>query len=225
MKKKKPVSQRYGMSEVKHICFDLDGTLVDSKNTIYKSTLAALNKLKIATPVPEDKFSNMIGMHFIDIFRQLDVEVPDIELFIKIYKELYFHFISDSILYPDVEIVLKDLNQSGKIISLLTTKAQDQTEKIIDHFKLRNYFHCLMGRRYNIGYKPSPEPLLHICRELGVNSTETLIVGDTELDILCGKNAGAKTCAVIYGYRKKDLLEKERPDFYISGLTELRNYL
>jgi phosphoglycolate phosphatase/pyrophosphatase PpaX len=199
--------------------------LVDSKLTIYNSTVKALKKVNINSPLPEDKFSNMIGMHFIDIFNKLNIDVPDIELFIKIYKGIYFDFISDSVLYQDVKEVLDDLNQSNIKISLLTTKAQDQTEKIIDHFNLRKYFHYLMGRRNNIGYKPSPEPLLYICKELQVKPEDSMIVGDTELDILCGKNSGAKSCAVLYGYRKKEQLEKERPDFMLSGLSELKNYL
>ena len=75
-----------------------------------------------------------------------------------------------------------------------------------------------MGRRDGLAHKPSPEPLLHICKELNVKPAETLMVGDTELDIQCGKSAGSKTCGVLYGYRTKIQLEKEKPDFLISGL-------
>jgi phosphoglycolate phosphatase/pyrophosphatase PpaX len=207
---------------IKHICFDLDGTLVDSSLTIFKTTVSALNKLNLPSSIPKDKFVNMIGMHFIDIFSKLSIVVPDIELFIKTYKEIYFDFIDDSFLYPEVSEVLHFNYEAGKKISLLTTKAQDQAEKIIDHFKLRDNFHYIMGRRNGIGYKPSPEPLLHICKNLKVEPKETLIVGDTELDIMCGKNAEAKTCAVLYGYRSKEQLEKEKPDFIISGLEELK---
>ena len=209
------------LKEIKHICFDLDGTLIDSRLTIFKSTLSALRKLNLPSLVPEDKFVNMIGMHFVDIFNKLNINVPDIEFFIKTYKDIYFDFIDDSVLYPEVTEVLYFNSEAGKKISLLTTKAQDQTDKIIDYFGLRKNFHYLMGRRNGIGYKPSPEPLLHICKELKVEPKETLIVGDTELDILCGKNAGAKSCAVLYGYRSKDQLEKEKPDFIISRLKEL----
>jgi phosphoglycolate phosphatase-like HAD superfamily hydrolase len=51
------------------------------------------------------------------------------------------------------------------------------------------------------------------------------MVGDTELDIQCGKGAGSKTCGVLFGYRTKSQLEKEKPDFLISGLNELRKIL
>lgn len=210
---------------IKHICFDLDGTLVDSKITILESTKAALDKLEITHDIPEDIFSNMIGKHFVDIFVELNMDTVDFEQFIPIYKALYFDFIYSSYLYPNVAETLKYLNEKKIKVSLLTTKVQEQADKIIDHFRLRLSFDYVMGRRNGLEHKPSPEPLLFICNELEVKPGETLIVGDTELDIQCGKNAAAKTCGVIYGYRNRKQIEKEKPDFIISGLNELRKIL
>jgi len=206
---------------ITHICFDLDGTLVDSRNTILESTKLALDKLRIDYNIPEDVFTNMIGKHFVDIFDELKIDVKDFEQFISIYKALYFDYIDLSVLYPGVEETLNYLNRKQIKVSLLTTKVQDQAEKIIDHFNLRSSFDYLMGRRDGLAHKPSPEPLLYICKELKVESVETAIVGDTELDVRCGKSAGAKTCGVLFGYRTKEQLEKEKPDFLISGLNEL----
>ena len=210
---------------ITHICFDLDGTLVDSSETILESTKAAFDKLKISYKIDEGVFTNMIGMHFVDIFKELKIEVSDFEKFISIYKGLYFDFMDSSILYPDVSETLTFLNKKKIKVSLLTTKVQDQAEKIIDHFNLRSSFDYLMGRRNGLAHKPSPEPLLQICKELRVEPVETVIVGDTELDIQCGKSAGSKTCGVLFGYRTKIQLEREKPDFLISGLSELRKIL
>ena len=55
---------------IKHICFDLDGTLVKSDTTIYKATLKTLEHLNIKGEIAEDKFIEMIGMHFVDIFEK-----------------------------------------------------------------------------------------------------------------------------------------------------------
>ena len=210
---------------IKHICFDLDGTLVDSKVTILESTKAALDKLKIPHKIPEEMFNNMIGKHFVDIFMELKMESIDFDAFIKIYKAFYFDFINESVLYPNAVDVLNYLNEKVIKVSLLTTKVQEQADKIIDHFELRNSFDYIMGRRDGLDHKPSPESLFYICRELDVNLSETIMVGDTELDIQCGKNARSKTCGVLYGYRSKDQIEKEKPDFIISGLAELKEIL
>lgn len=210
---------------IKHICFDLDGTLVDSKTTILKSTIAALEELNIEATIPEDNFTKMIGMHFIDIFNELKINVPDFNKFISIYKSLYFNFIDDSIPFPNATEVLKHFKEKGIKTSLLTTKAQDQADKIIDHFGFRESLSYVMGRRNGVAHKPSAEPLLIICDELGIHPSETLMVGDTELDINCGKNARALSCGVTYGYRTEENLKKYNPDFLIDDISELKDLL
>lgn len=208
-------------SEIKHVCFDLDGTLINSYETIYKATLKALEELKINSKVEEKEFHKRIGWHFVDIFNDLNIPVTDFELFIGIYKDHYFDFINESEIYPGVLETLKKLKDENIKVSLLTTKGQGQADKIIDHFELREYFDLVMGRRNGIAHKPSPEPLQLICKELNINTSYSMMVGDTELDIKCGKNANSKTCAVTYGYRTKEMLLKENPDFIVDSLSEI----
>lgn len=210
---------------ISHICCDLDGTLVDSKTTILKATLSSFKELNIEASIQEDKFNRMIGMHFIDIFDEFKIDVPDFNKFISIYKALYFNFIDDSLLYSNVEMVLKYLNEEGIKTSLLTTKSQDQADKIIEHFDLRKNLNYVMGRRNGVTHKPSAEPLLIICDKLNTLPAETLIVGDTELDIECGKNAGSISCGVTYGYRTEEILKKYNPDYLISDFSELKNII
>ena len=208
---------------IEHICFDLDGTLVKSDKTIYKSTLKALEQLGINSSIDEKRFNEMLGMHFVDIFNDLEIEVPDFDKFIDIYKSYYFDFIDESILYPNIEETLSFFRDEMSVkISLLTTKGQDQAEKIITHFCLNEYFNFIMGRRDGIAHKPSAEPLLIICNKLNVNIVNTVLVGDTEIDIGCGKNAGAVTCAVSYGYRSRDKLLNYKPDFIFNSPIELK---
>ena len=211
---------------IEHICFDLDGTLVKSDKTIYRSTLKALEQLNINGSINEKKFNEMIGMHFIDIFKGMNISVPDFEEFIRIYKSHYFEFINESVLYPDIEKTLSFIREEKDYkVSLLTTKGQDQADKIINYFYLDKYFDFIMGRREGIKHKPSPEPLLMICDELNVKSANTIMVGDTEVDVKCGKNAGAITCAVSYGFRSKETLINNNPDFIFNSVKELQQFL
>lgn len=203
------------------VVFDLDGTLVSSHETIYKATLHALKEVNISAVMPEDKFYNMIGLHFEDIFREFGFAVPDFEQFIKIYKSIYFDYIDSSVIYSGVEESINELNDKKIKVSLLTTKGQDQAELILRHFSLFDKFDYVMGRRPGIAHKPSPEPLQKICADLNANILNTLIVGDSEMDIQCGRNAGSKTCAVTYGYRTKKELQKSYPDFMIDQIQDL----
>ncbi len=206
---------------IKHCCFDLDGTLVDSNKTIYNATAYSLNKLGIDFNVNEDLFAMKIGQHFVDIFTAFNIEVSDFDKFITIYKINYFEQMEYSKVYDDVEKTLRNLKDRDIRVSLLTTKIQDQADRIIDHFNLRKYFDLVMGRREGIAHKPSPEPLLKICNDLVVDVKNTLMVGDTELDIQCGKNAGSYTCGVLYGYRTKELIEIENPDFIVEEIEDI----
>ena len=209
------------LNDIKHVCFDLDGTLVDSYLNIYKATVKTLDVLGIQSTFSNEDFYNRIGHHFLDIFHDLKIPVPDIEHFINIYKTFYFDFINDSELYPGVIQVLEYLKSNDIHVSLLTTKGQDQADRIIDHFQLTKYFSHIMGRRIGVPVKPSPEPLLLICKDMNVLPAKSMMTGDTELDIQCGKSAMVKTCSVTYGYRTREILEKENPDFIIDEITSL----
>ena len=207
--------------DIKHVCFDLDGTLVDSYRNILMATIKTLEVLGIPSTFSEVDFYNRIGHHFADIFHELKIPVPDLEHFINIYKTFYFEYIAESRLYPGVTEVLEYLRSNDIHVSLLTTKGQDQADRIIDHFNLRLYFSHVMGRRIGTPVKPSPEPLLMICKDLNILPAESIMTGDTELDIMCGKSAKVKTCGVTYGYRTREVLEKENPDYIINEIIEL----
>lgn len=207
------------------IVFDLDGTLVKSHKTIYKTTLKALKELNISTQIDENKFYNLLGHHFKNIFEELNVIIPDVEYFINIYKDFYFDFIDDSELYQNIIMVFDQLKIKNIKTGLLTTKGQDQAERISKHFGLSKYLDVIEGRKNGIEIKPAPDQLLKICSEFNIDPKNTLMIGDTELDILCGKNAGTKTCAVSYGYRKIEKLINHNPDYLIDDFVELLNIL
>jgi phosphoglycolate phosphatase-like HAD superfamily hydrolase len=207
--------------KIKLVVFDLDGTLISSHETIYKCTVEALRRVGTNNRLPENEFYGMIGLHFEDIFEKFGFSVPDFEKFISIYKSLYFTYIDSSAMYDGVEELINVLNRRKIKIGLLTTKAQDQADLLLKHFSLYDKFDYVMGRRPGLKHKPAPEPLLKICEDLKIDLAETMMVGDSELDVQCGKNAGTKTCAVTYGYRSKEQLEKIQPDFVVDNILEV----
>lgn len=207
---------------IKLAVFDLDGTLVSSHETIYEATVYTLKLFNVEKEIPVDKFNSLIGLHFADLLPLFGIHLADWEGFIDVYKRHYFDFMKSSYLFPDVIETFEELKKLGIKIALLTTKGQDQSERILDYFNITPYFDFIMGRRPGIGHKPSPEPLQIICKELNIDPSETIMVGDSELDVQCGKNAGSKTASVTFGYRKKEELEIETPDFIIDNLISLK---
>jgi HAD superfamily hydrolase (TIGR01549 family) len=207
------------------IIFDLDGTLIKSHETIYKTTIATLNKLGLDSNFEEEQFYNLLGHHFADIFTGCGIDVPDVEYFIEIYKNLYFDFIEFSELYPNTEKVLRELKDRNIKTGLLTTKGHDQAIKISEHFRINTFLDKIVGRISGIPIKPAPDQFLEICKNLNVNPLNAMMVGDTELDIGCGKNASAKTCAVSYGYRNIEEIIKLNPDYVIEDLIEILELL
>ncbi|MCX6150500.1 MAG: HAD family hydrolase [Ignavibacteriales bacterium] len=207
--------------QIKSVVFDLDGTLMMSSATIYKATIKTLEEFNITPNFTEDEFNGKIGHHFKNIFDDFKVDVSDIEYFIDRYKTYYFDFIDDSNFFPNVVEVLQTLKENKIPASILTTKAQDQADKIINHFGMRSYFTIIMGRQDGIKIKPAPDALLRICRQVGILPANTLMVGDSELDIKCGKAAGAQSCAVTFGYRNKEFLLNENPDFVVDDIRDL----
>lgn len=196
----------------KLVVFDLDGTLVKSDETIYNTVLKTFEKMGRIVSMDKGEFDLLIGLHFTDMFRHFGLEVPDMAGFLKIYKPLYFENIGSSRLYPGVRELLSEVHSRGIKTALLTTKAQDQADWIVEHFRLRPLMDYVMGRREGIAHKPSAEGFLRICADLGIPPRDSIMVGDSEMDVRCAKNAGAGSIAVSYGYRNREMLLAEKPD-------------
>jgi len=205
---------------LKLLVFDLDGTLIDSSRTIYEATMAAFKQLNLDIELKREDLDARIGAHFEDIFRDLNIDVGDFDLFLKTFLCNYMDFINYSSVYPSVVETLEALRKDYKL-AVLTTKAQWQAERVIAEFDLTKYFDFIMGRRDGMPVKPDPEPYLFLCRELGVKPEESVMVGDTEYDVQCGHNVGAKIVAVTYGYRERGFLEGERPDYIIDNMKDI----
>ena len=151
---------------IKLIVFDLDGTLVKSHKTIFKATRQTLEVLNLNTDLNESKFYSLLGHHFADIFEECNIEVPDLEYFIKEYKGIYFDFIEDSQLYPNAIEVFEELKNKNIMTGLLTTKGHDQAEKLSQYFKIDRYLDSIEGRKNGVSHKPAPDQLLNICKSL-----------------------------------------------------------
>ena len=87
---------------------------------------------------------------------------------------------------------------------------------IIDHFDE------IVGSKAGFKHKPEPDEVLQIIERMNVSPRKTVIIGDSESDIMAGKAAGIYTCAVHYGFRSAEELRGFQPDFEIGNPLELK---
>ena len=87
------ITGKMNNNSIKSVTFDLDGTIVNSYETIYQSTLKSLRHLKLADELPREEFYKRIGYHFVDIFNEIGIPLKDFDGFIEVYKNFYFDFI------------------------------------------------------------------------------------------------------------------------------------
>jgi phosphoglycolate phosphatase-like HAD superfamily hydrolase len=110
---------------------------------------------------------------------------------------------------------------SATTFGVVTTKAQEQAELVLHRLHLSPFFRHIQGWQPGLRLKPAPDTVLAALAALACPPEQTLMVGDTAADVLAGKAAGLKTCAVTYGYGAVRELQQCAPDYRIGTFSEL----
>ena len=199
--------------------FDVDGTLVDSASDIcgaIRDTLASTRQREVS----DEFLRGYIGRHLIDLFQDLLPEYSreQMDALVTDYRRIYWarNHTTTSV-YPGVAEALAAL--PGRK-STATTKGTPTTRTVLEMFGLLQYFEHVQGTD---GFPAKPEPdVIHASlKVLGVRAEDCLLVGDAPADMEAGRSAGVKTCAVLWGYGKRDDLAKWEPDYWVSHPSEL----
>ncbi len=205
------------------VLFDLDGTIIDSKTTI----LGCLNILlkKYHKSYSMDELIPLIGKPLKEIIKR---KVGSEKLAKKLrmeYREIYVKNYLDGIkIYDGVEELLMELRKRKIKTGIITSKLGDVARSFLKDLKIDHLFDVIVGEG-DAEMKPSPAPVIHACRMLNEKTENCVVVGDSEDDVISGKNAGAKTTAVLWGYRDRKELEDVNPDYVVESVHELRNIL
>lgn len=139
----------------------------------------------------------------------------------RMYSEYYQpRSLLTTTLFPGVKETLEILHGHGKQLAVASIKKRVNIERIADHFGISRFFVQLQGSE-DIPRKPDPAIVHRILDTQQWKLSETLMVGDTENDILAGKNAGVATCAVTYGSMTRDQLECFHPDCIIPNFPDI----
>ncbi len=199
--------------------FDVDGTLVDSAADICGAIQGVLASTS-QNNVPFDFLKGYIGRHLVDLFNDLfpHYAPEQIEALVMEYRRLYpLRDHAATMVYPGVAQVLAKL---GGRKSTATTKGTPTTRLVLERFGLLSYFDHVQGTD-GFPAKPNPDVIFKALEGLGASGKDCLFVGDSPADMEAAHRAGVKSCAVTYGYGKREELAKWQPDYWAADLAEL----
>ena len=199
--------------------FDIDGTLLDSARDICGAIQQVLDN-NPSPPVTFEYLQSYIGRHLDDLFGDIFPGATRERLadLLAQYRAVYLARGHKSTkVFPGVSEALARL---GGRKGTATTKGTPTTRAILEQFGLIGYFDHVQGTD-GFPHKPAPDVILRSIEALGASPADCLMVGDAPSDMEAGRRAGVKTCAVTYGYGKREALARFEPDYWIDTLGEL----
>ena len=182
------------------IIFDLDGVLLDSRPNMEQAWRDVQSSLGITVSF-EDYFKN-IGRPFRDILEIIGLQdqSDEIELVYRQSSKENFHLAT---IYPYVVESLKKIQDHHIKLGIVTSKDEERTNIIVNRLPVN--FSSIQTPNLHFRGKPAPDHLLAATAELNVDPTDSLYVGDAEVDALAALRARIDYCHANWGYGKTQL--------------------
>ena len=207
------------------VIFDLDGTLVDTAPDLMRATNHVLESLG----------RRSIGMDEVRVFvghgaralltrglaatgglpKGYDVE-PDYRRFVAYYSR---NIAEGSTVFPGLIALLGRLKAEGIGLGVCTNKLEGLSVQLLEALDMAKYFGSVIGPDTLGIAKPDPRPFHEAVARLGLKSPKTIMVGDSETDILTARNAGVPFIGVPFGYTPRPL-EDYGPERMIAHFDE-----
>lgn len=144
-----------------------------------------------------------------------------LDFFLKFYR---VHALEHTKLYPRIREVVEELFGTGHKQAILTNKPVRISFDIIGALGLQSYFMRVYGGDSFSCKKPDPTGVIQLIREAGVTPSETLLVGDSGVDVQTARNAGIRSCGVTWGFQP-EAFELDPPDLLIRDPRQLLEQL
>jgi phosphoglycolate phosphatase len=141
--------------------------------------------------------------------------------FLQFYRA---HALEHTRLYPGIREAVEDLSDSGHKLAVLTNKPVRISSDIISALRLRERFVRIYGGDSFPHKKPNPIGILQLMQDTGARTSETLMVGDSAVDVQTARNAGIRSCGVLWGFQPESF-DQEKPDGTVSRPEELLNFI
>ena len=203
------------------IVYDLDGTLADTAEDIAEAVNAMLRQLA-ASPLSRDEIRRLVGRGLHDLIaRCLDTNDPQrIRAGLDAFEAHYAaHLVDHSTLYPGVPEVLDYFHDRRQAV--LTNKPNPFARDLLAALGVAPRFCAILAGADGQPKKPDPTALRALMQAQGASAPETLLVGDSVIDVQTGRNAGVLTVIVAQGFEDPQALQAARPDLLVTHFTQL----
>ncbi len=212
---------------IRLLVFDLDGTLIDSRLDLIHSINAMLRHFE-RPELPGDLIATYVGDGAPALVRRALGDQHDeplfraaLEYFLGYYR---IHKLDHTTVYAGIPEALTRLTSPGdgvkRKMAVLSNKPVNPSRDIVLALGLGAFFVRIYGGNSFTTKKPDPLGVQTILEETGVAAAEAIVIGDSSIDVLTGRNAGLWTCGVTYGFAPHTL-EEVSPDVMVESPEEL----
>ena len=202
---------------IKLCIFDLDGTVLDTVETIAYYANASLEKNGIA-PIPVFEYKKLAGMGIVNLIKNMlnYRECYSEELFDRVFRDYDEAYNKDtaykSKIFDGLKEVLDKLKENGIKLAIVSNKPDYAAKDVVNLIYGKDYFTFVAGQREGIALKPSPDAVVSVIEDMGVSKSECVYIGDTSVDMKTGKNTNVFTVGVLWGFREEAELVESGAD-------------
>lgn len=212
------------MTEIRAVVFDVDGTLLDTREFIAQAFEHTLRTYDYVIPERKALMEHVAGRPLQECYPALapDHAYADLADTHRAFQLKSFHLIRA---YDGLNEFLASLRAAGMKLGVCSSRAKT-LKPSLEHVQALRYFDAAIDASEVVNHKPHPEGVLQVLELLDVSPHEAVMVGDTVVDIETGKNAGcALSIGITHGFGTRDQLETAGADFVGASLLELQEYI
>ncbi len=198
--------------------FDVDGTLVDSRQIIQRAAEVAFDRQGL--PIPSyDEVRQVVGLSLDEALARLAPELPqrDLAELVRVYQDSFGAFRLDPAfvepLYDGAHEILDHLKTEGWFLALATGKSRRGVDEIVRMHKWDRMFDATLCADDGPG-KPNPHMIEEVLRRTGCDRDHSLMIGDTSFDMMMAKSARVRPVGVTWGFHQAD-------ELLATGITDL----
>ena len=202
------------------IVYDLDGTLVDTREDIACAANHMLQTMgaEVLAPSEIERYVGRGLHHLVKSCLKTDDD-KSVKKGAKTYRDYYArHMLDHTRLYPGALEVLNYFK--GRHQAVITNKPNPFSRDILRDLGVLDYFLEVVAGDAGYPRKPDPTAVLSLMQQTKAKAEETLLVGDSEIDIETARNAGVDTVAITHGFVGEDTLRLAQPDHIVRHFEE-----